>query len=331
MLSTIEWCANQFRWCCCRVFLPLFIVATVLLGALAIGGYYVLHYKASAPVAHISNQQSPAMVSGSSDVLVRLDMVLTFVSSVTISVNCTGRVYYRRSPYCDNVIESTTEVSVTQFPRLIHHLNKGSSILIGYGNSRNVFIVIHSLEAYWKYLEFLEKGKCDKDSRYLVDCICNLKNKSHDYDSFMCYRQTRDFQVFNVTIEESDFYFVLIPYPFPSFEKYLNMVNYNRSLYEAEGFYYTPLYFNPRMQKYQARVPLPGNVVHERYDCMILSTDCPSSTAIYDVTYKFHYDVHFYYWINIIPGLYAVLLVSCITVQFCCYRRRRNKPRTSTV
>jgi len=328
-LST-EWCTNQFRWCCCHVFLPLFILITLFSGAIALGAFFLLQQEARDPVAQISSQQSPGMVTGSSDVLVKLDADLTFVSTVSISSNCSGGVYYRRSPYCDNLVESTTEVPLPQSPRTVRYLNNGSSVDIGYGYTPHAFLIIHSLEGYGKYLEILKEGKCKAKNIDLVKCICNLIDGSSGYDDFYCYNQTRKYQHFNIVFEKADFYFTYIPYPVPSFQKTLYMVQYNRSEFVAQGFSHTPLQFNQYMQKYQASVPLPGRWIHERYDCMILSTDCPSSTDLYQVKYNFQYDVHFYYWIYIVPGVYIVTLVSGIAAQVCCYRRKRIRPRNSS-
>ena len=256
----------------------------------------------------------------------------TFTRSATITTNCTGSVYMKEHSDCSGLKKMTIFETLRLYSPVVHYLLSGSWVYMDYdGNYGKKIVIIKSLEGYSRYKDLcwnISHRECQYSENDVVNFICS--NGSEDF--FKCYESSKTNRYFNITVNETEFYFFVFQFPPPT--RYdLCSVNYNRSMFDQEGFSPSNLTLDESSGEYKATILLPGHWWSHRPDnCIILSTDCPSKTRSYYVHYKLNFENNFYISLYIpLAALGAAVLTILIVVQLCCYYRRWHSLKGSSV
>jgi len=285
-------CRNLCFTCRCKVFLPFLLLYVVLLAVACPTVFLKLWHRTEHH--SIPASPTPSHVSGmGTSVLTEIQLGAS-VSSVTLAVNCSGKVFVSDAMQCSALNHTTTAVNNSP----MQYLLTGSSFNIEY-NSRQLhqLAIIKSLSNFQEYCgcsdasDFcFEQSKESKGSSTTStdECVrnCDLTvvcahHRLHQQSGVNCINTSEE--SYSYTVQSDDWFYQQFGYPCPTYH-IISVEQYDRSQVQSGGGFKTyTLAANLSVSSTPYSVSFP---VTADTKCVLLDVQCPSNRAVYEVQYS---------------------------------------------
>ena len=297
------------------------------------------------PLDNSTVQPLPRLVSGNSHVQVDLGKYQNEISSVSMSVNCSGEIFITGSSNC-NALNRTTFKHMAIEP--MQYLLAGSTLTVQYINQKlHNFMVVKSLNSYQAacpcsksvYDVCFSTASPPPDSGDDGDeCarICSLRPCSDPRlkGEVDCINTTSTST--NYQIKHDDYYYLEFGLPCPDF-KTIYAKNYDNSQFQSADFLNYTLRRDPTnsYNKHSVTFPVSGGSFHGDDLCILFSARCPSDRVAYAVDYVVvatptsNHHVFVVWGMMVLLGM--ILVLAQVTIFCWSWRRRIRRKKIKPI